>query len=146
MVLAKTVLGWGFSCIGMECSDDGSVSLIYCKTCRQFYAKQNCQPCDYGRVEGQVDKFVSGTTLIKKANFHDHITKSNTQKVTALQLAERENLKTRSGGPSTSPSSHSAVSCQTMLKPLFRHTNALQRDRLTRKFQLAHFIASSGHS
>ena len=83
----------GFSCIGMECSDDGSVSLIYCKTCRQFYAEHNYQPRGYGRVEGQVDTFVSGTTVIKKAHFHDHITKSNTHKVAALQLAERDTLK-----------------------------------------------------
>ena len=145
MFLTKTVLGWGFSCVGMECSVDGSVSLIYCKTCRQFYAEQNCQPRGYGRVEGQVNKFVSGTTVIKKAHFHDHITKSNTHKVAALRLAERENSKTRSGGPSTSSSSQSAVARQTTLKLLIRRMNALQRDQLTRKFQLAHFIASSGH-
>ena len=90
--------------------------------------------------------FVSGTTVIKKANFHDHITKSNTHKVAPLRLAERENLKTSSGGPSTSSSSHSAVARQTTLKPLIRRMNALQRDQLTRKFQLAHFIALSGHS
>ena len=46
----------------------------------------------------------------------------------------------------TSSSSHSAVACQTTLKHLIRCMNALQRDQLTRKFQLAHFIASSGHS
>ena len=146
MVLTKTVLGWSFSCVGMECSDDGSVSLIYCKTCHQFYTEQKCQPRGYGRVEGQVDKVISGTTVIKKANFHYHIMKSNTHKVAALRLAERENLKTSSGGPSTSSSSHSAVTRQTTLKPLIRRMNALQRDQLTRKFQLAHFIASSGHS
>ena len=34
----KTVDRWGYNNLGYEVDEDGDVTLIYCKTCRDYYS------------------------------------------------------------------------------------------------------------
>ena len=61
----KTVDSWDFNNIGYEC-EEGEVTKIWCKTCREFYSdasnkdSANVKSC----IKGQLDVYVDGTTVI----------------------------------------------------------------------------------
>ena len=43
-----------------------------------------------GAVKKVVDKYISGTIVIKKANFEDHMKKSETHRISSLRLLEKQ--------------------------------------------------------
>ena len=129
----KKVDSWGFSCLGYDCNGEGEVIKIWCKTCREFYSN-NDVPSESKKsfIKGQVQKYVDGTTVVKKNNFVDHVKNSVTHRNAVLRSAEGRNENTANG-------QRNIVTC-------VRGLNAELRDQLVMKFQLAHFIANRGSS
>ena len=73
----KKVESWGFNNLGFECNDDGEVTMIFCKTSREYYSSNKISSSSSSTfIKAQVDKFVTGTNIIKKSNFSDHVKKS----------------------------------------------------------------------
>ena len=127
----KKVESWGFNNLGYECSEDGEVTLIYCKTCRDFYSSGNSNDgpgSSAAFIKAQVDKYVVGTNVVKKCNFSDHVKKS----VAHLNAVKGLNQTTEKPDDQKS-----LVTC-------VRSMNAKLQDQLTMKFQLAHFTALHG--
>ena len=78
MSTKKKVDKWGYSIHGYHCEGENIVK-IWCKTCHDFYTCENinvraCSSKSF--IKDQVDKYVQGTTVIKKSNFNDHVRKS----------------------------------------------------------------------
>ena len=40
MPTKKTVEKWEFKALGYKCNEEGEVTLIFCKTCREYYSGQ----------------------------------------------------------------------------------------------------------
>lgn len=123
----KKVESWGFNNLGLECNEYGEVSLIFCKTCREYYSSNEISSSSTF-IKSQVDKFVAGTTIVKKSNFSDHIKKS----VSHLKAVKGLNE------PLETPSD------QTSIVTCVRGMNQKLKDQLVMKFQLAHFTAIHG--
>lgn len=128
----KKVKSWGFSSLGFDCGEEGEVTKIWCKTCREFYSdsknKTNANLNSF--IKGQQDKYVNGTSIIKKCNFSDHIKKSASH-AQAIQRLNEKNVTTGTSGQK------SIVNC-------VRSMGAQHKDQLVMKFQLVHFIAIRG--
>ena len=61
----------GYNTLGYECEGEEVVK-IWCKTCRDFYSRENISvgsSSSKSFIKGQVDKYVEGTTRIKKVTF-----------------------------------------------------------------------------
>ena len=125
----KKVESWGFNNLGFECNDDGEVTMIFCKTCCEYYSSNKISSSSSSTfIKAQVVKFVTGTNIIKKSNFSDHVKKStsHTNAVKGLnQTLERP------------PDQTSLVTCVRGMKEKLK-------DQLVMKFQLAHFTAIHG--
>ena len=65
----KTLESWGFSNLGYECNEFGEVTVIFCGTCREYYSTNAISSSLSTLIKSQVDKFVSGTNVVKKAIF-----------------------------------------------------------------------------
>ena len=76
MVKVSILRGWGYSdnILGWELNEEstGEVKLVYCKLCRDYYDDKK-MATKVGAVKKQVEKFVKGTSVIKKVNFQGHI-------------------------------------------------------------------------
>ena len=57
------------------CDEYGEVNLIYCKTCSEYYSSNNEVASSSNLIKAQVDRFITGTDVIKKNNFSDHLKK-----------------------------------------------------------------------
>ena len=118
------------------------------------YSSQNSESANNkGAFKKVVDKFITGSTVIKKCNFEDHVKKSELHRITALRMHEKESIAQRAAGrenTSTSappaPPAPPPPSNQTTLLPHIQRFTAQQKAQLTRKFQLAHFTATNGKS
>ena len=64
----KTVESWGFNNLGYECNEFGEVTVIFCRTCGEYYSTKAISSSSI-LIKLQVDKFVSGTNVVKKSNF-----------------------------------------------------------------------------
>ena len=65
----KTVENWDFNSLGLECDEYGKVNLIYCKACRKYSSSNNEVALPSNLIKAQVDKFITGTNVIKKEQF-----------------------------------------------------------------------------
>ena len=151
-----TVDSWGIPCAGYECDSTGNVTLLWCKICREFYLPQGENAIKktsslQGVADDVADTFIRGTKTIKKCNFKDHVAKSLTHKTAVLRLAEKRKQSENQVSPSPSSSSvfssitgPSGVPKQATLLTHFQKLNAQHRNQLTKKFQLAHFLAAQG--
>ena len=70
----KTIGSWSFNNLGYESNEFGEVTVIFYKTCREYYSTNAISSSSF-LIKSQVDLFVSGTN-VKKSNFSDHIKKS----------------------------------------------------------------------
>lgn len=156
MVKSKTVKGWGFPCLGYECDESENVLKIFCTICREFYST-NAVSDVRGRVEDQVDKFVKGTTVVKKNNFSDHLTKSRSHQTAVIRINEKRDLNNEPSSSSRvaeAAASTSAVNNTAAKEPnqqltILSHIRRLtgkQHETLVKKFQVAHFVAAKGKS
>ena len=152
MVKVTTVKSWGFRCLRWE-KEEGSdhVKSIHCGICRDFYTSQNSEGANNkGAVKKVVDKFITGSTVIKKCNFEDHVKKSELHRIAALRMHEKESIAQRAAGrentSTSAPPAPPPPSNQTTLLPHIQRFTAQQKAQLTRKFQLAHFTATNGKS
>ena len=145
MVKVSTLRGWGYSdnILGWELdvSSAGDVKLVYCKVCREFYNEKK-MAAKSGAIRKQVEKFVKGTHVIKKVNFQVHIS-TEIHITAALRLKEKALISCTTAD---SLSNVVGANNQTTLLPYVRKYTALQRSQLTRKFQLAHYMAATGQS
>ena len=66
----------GFNNLGLDCDEYGKVYLIYCKTGHEYYPSNNKVALSSNLIKAQVDKFITGTDIIKISNFSDHIKNS----------------------------------------------------------------------
>ena len=71
MVKKKTVDGWGLPTINYELAEDGdTVVKVFCALCQEYYGtRQTGGPYVVGHkgaISSLADKWVSGTTVIKK--------------------------------------------------------------------------------
>ena len=76
MVNKKTVLKWSYPDLGFEVNDDDEVTLIYCKSCREFYRGTSGLLASKGSANKQCGLFVDRTTIVKKLNFQKHVSES----------------------------------------------------------------------
>ena len=145
MVKESTLRGWGYSdnLLGWE-SDEvsaGEVKLLYCKVCCEFYDDKKMATMS-GAVKKQVEKFIKGKHVIKKVNFQGHIN-TEIHTTAALRLKEKALISCTAADSS---SNVVGTNNQTTLLPHVRKYTALQQSQLTRKFQLAHYMAATGQS
>ena len=124
----KTIGSWGFNNLGCESNEFGEVTLIFCKRCCEYYSTNATSSSSSTLIKSQVDKFVSGTNVVKKSNFLDHIKKS---------VSHFNAVKGLNQTLETPPDQTSIVTC-------VRGMNQKLKDQLVMKFQLAHFIAIHG--
>ena len=124
----KTVESWGFHNLGYECNEFGEITVIFCEICHEYYSTNVISSSSPTLIKLQVDKFVSGTNLVKKGNFSDHIKKS---------VSHFNAVKGLNQTLETPPDQTSIVTC-------VRGINQKLKDQLVMKFQLAHFIAIHG--
>ena len=100
MVKVTTVKSWGFRCLHWE-KEEGSdhVKSIHCGICRDFYTRQNSEGANNkGAVKKVIDKFITGSTVIKKCNFEDHVKKSELHRIAALRMHEKESIAQHAAG------------------------------------------------
>ena len=152
MVRKKTVENWGFQCLGYELDSEGEVSLIFCKTCREFYSSENEQrnlnaKHKSKKFADQNNVYIKGTSVVKKVNFEKHL-KFEVHVTAALRLQEAEVVNQTSNDVSQKEPccSTSTVPRQSLLRPLIHRMTAHQHSQLRMKFQLAHFVCSTGKS
>lgn len=149
-----TVDSWGIPCVGYECDSTGNVTLLWCKICREFYLSQGENALNLKRIpslqgvaEDGAETFLRGTKTIQKCNLKAHVTKSLMHKTAVLRLAEarkRSVLPSASSSSTSSSTVPSGVPRQATLLTHFQKLNAQHRNQLTKKFQLAHFLAAQG--
>lgn len=142
----KTVDAWGIPCAGYECDPDGNVTLLWCKICREFNELESVKktPGLHGIGGINVETYIRGTSTVKKNNFSDHITKSNTHEKAVRRLGEIR--KSASGEILPSTSSLVGVPRQATLLTHLQKLTTRHRVQLTKKFQLAHFLSAKGKS
>ena len=154
MVQRKTVEGWGYNSPGFELNEEGDVSLMFCKPCKEFYSSESQQKELSSKYKGkfleQANAFVKGTNTIKKNNFEIHL-KSQNHKDAILRLKEQQILN--QGGATyeqtetvKKESGNSGAPCQTLLKPMIQTLTSCQQTQLGKKVQLTHFICAKAKS
>ena len=146
MVKKKTVDGWGLPTINYELAEDGdTVVKVFCALCQEYYGtRQTGGPYVVGHkgaISSLADKWVSGTTVIKKNNAADHVSKSKLHRQATLAL-QSQSKASASGENGTSQvfENKQDVSRQTTLPEHIRKINATQRAQLEKKFQLVHHL------
>ena len=147
MPSTKKVQAWGFKYVGLESDENGEVTKVYCKICREYSALIGSGGITHNKEGiGKVatDVFVTGIKVVKRNNFCDHVLKSKTHNDAVNRLSEhnkdKESLQA-SLNPST-PSTSSvrgALLRQTTMIPHIPSANKAQRAQLTKKMQLARF-------
>ena len=128
MANRKTIESWGFNNLGYECNELGEVTVIFCRACCEYYSTNAISSSSSYLIKSQVDKFVSGTNVVKKSNFSGHIKKSVSHFIAVKGLNQTLEIP---------PDQTSVVTSA-------REMNQKLKDQLVMKFQLAHFIAIHG--
>ena len=157
MVKLRTVQGWGFSCLEYEVNDEGEVNKIICKICREFYSTEQEQKKLANKYKvsekflQQANAYVNGSSVVTKVNFEKYLQNEN-HEIAALRLKENQILSqvaedtNKSSGNSSQNKSSTGTPKQTLLKPMIQGITATKRVQLGTKFQLAHFICTTGKS
>ena len=157
MVKLRTVQGWGFSCLEYEVNDEGEVNKIICKICREFYSTEQEQKKLANKYKvsekflQQANAYVNGSSVVTKVNFEKYLQNEN-HEIAALRLKENQILSevaedtNESSGNSSENKSSTGAPKQTLLKPMIQGITATKWVQLGRKFQLAHFICTTGKS
>ena len=70
-----------------------------------------------GAVKRVVDKYISVTTVIKKANFEDHMKKTETHRVASLCLLEKQHMTSKTNKDKSNNSVPVGPSNQTTILP-----------------------------
>ena len=123
----------GFKALGYKCNEEGEVTFVFYKTCREFYSDQRKHEVvgSSAFIKDQVDKYVAGTSVMRKNNFSEHLKKS----MAHLNAAKGLSQPTETEAPP--PGQKTIVTC-------VRNQNKKLKDQLVMKFQLAHFTAIHG--
>ena len=127
MVGKKTVENWGFQGLGYELDGEGEVSLIFCKTCREFYSSENEQrnlnaKHKSKKLADQNNVYIKGTSVIQKFNYEKHL-KFEVHVTAALRLqkGEVDNQTLSNAASQKEPcSSTSSGPQQSLLRPLIQ--------------------------
>ena len=122
-------------------ASSGEVKLLYCKVCHEFYDDKK-MATKSGAVKKQVEQFVKSTPVIKNVNFQGHIN-TEIHTTAALRLKEKALILCTAADSS---SNVVGANNQTKFLPHVQKYTALQQSQLTRKFQLAHYMAATGQS
>ena len=133
MPTRKTVEKLGFKALGYECNEEGEVTFVFCKTCREFYSDQRKHEVVGSStfIKDQVDKYLTGTSVVKKNNFSEYLKKS------MAHLSAVKGLSQHTETEAPPPDQKTIVTC-------VRNQNKKLKDQLVMKFQLAHFTAIHG--
>ena len=62
-------MGWRLPDVGYEKNENDEVTLIFCKTCREFFSDSNIALLERkygGNVKKEAKQYIDGTTVIKK--------------------------------------------------------------------------------
>ena len=123
----------GFKALGYKCNEEGEVTFVFYKTCREFYSDQRKHEVvgSSAFIKDQVDKYVAGTSVMKKNNFSEHLKKSMAHLKAAKGLSQPTETEVPPPGQKTIVTS--AINQNKKLK-----------DQLVMKFQLKHFTAIHG--
>ena len=64
--------------MGYKFNKEREVTFVFCKTCREFYSDQRKHEVvgSSAFIKDQVDKYVIGTSVLKKNTFSGHLKKS----------------------------------------------------------------------
>ena len=135
MVNKKTVLKWSSPDLGFKVNDDDEVTLIYCKSCHEFYRVAFLP----AREVLKTVWFVcgrDGTTVVKKS---EHVSESVMHQTAVLHLKEKLVIQPSVIGDDepTSPAASASSSChgtQTTPIPYVQKMNAHQKHQLCKKF------------
>ena len=119
--------------MGYECNEEGEVTFVFCKTCREFYSDQRKHEVvgSSAFIKDQVDKYVTGTSVVKKNDLSEHFKKSTTHLNAVKGLSQPTETEVPPPGQKT------IVTC-------VRNQNKKLKDQLVMKFQLVHLTAIHG--
>ena len=144
----KTVEKWGFKHLGFECDGD-EVKKIWCNLCKEYSELTDVSNFKKGVAKLASEVFIKGTTVIKKCNYTEHL-KSHVHASAVARLSDKRkadsNQKNSEVMAENSDPSCSSAPRQATLTPFIRRINENQRSQLTKKMQLAHFIAINAKS
>ena len=148
MVKRATVEKWGFDEIKVKSNEDGEVVELQCIICTEYY--QSDEDCKKmlskfnGVVRSLVNKWIEGTTTIKKNNASDHL-KAHYHVNAVRKLKEKAEHKCGEVGGRVSEAEKLAAEKQPSQPSILtnvRKLNSLQREQLLKKFQLVHFVTT----
>ena len=76
--------------MGYKCNEEREVTFVFCKTCREFYSDQRKHEVvgSSAFIKEQVDKYITGTSVVKKNNFSEHLKKSTAHLNTVKGLSQ----------------------------------------------------------
>ena len=127
-------------------NDDDEVTLIYCKSCCEFYRGTSGLLASKGSAKKQCGLPVDGTTIVKKVNYQKHVSESVMHQTAVLRLKEKlviqlsvigDNEPTTSLAASASSSYHGT---QTTPIPYMQKMNAHQKCKLCKKFSAPELV------
>ena len=150
MVKKETVEKWGFNEIKVTSNEDGEATELRCIICTEYYQSDEDVKKALSKLSGVVkslvNKWILGTTTIKKNNANYHLKaqyhvnavrklkEKAEQKWDEVDISEAEKLAAKS------------QSSQLSILTNFRKLNVTQREQLLKKFQLVHFVATKNLS
>ena len=138
MVNKKTVLKWSYPDLGFKVNDDDEVTLIYCKSCREFYRGTSGLLASKGSSKNSVVCLWTGRDHRCKKS--EHISESVVHQTAVLHLKEELVIQPSVIGdnePTTSPAASASSSyhgTQTTPIPYVQKMNAHQKRQLCKKF------------
>ena len=150
MVKKATVDKWGFDKIEVTSNDDGEAIELKCIICTEYY--QNDEDGKKalskltGVVKSLVNKWIQGTTMIKKNNANNHL---NAQYHVNAVRKLKEKAEQKCDEVDISEAEKLAVKKQCSQPNILtnvRKLNVMEREQLLKKFQLVHFVASKNLS
>ena len=112
---------------------------MWCKTCRSFSDKQ-ASGGTKGVAKVAAETYVKGTSVVKKNNFRDHLTKSSTHATAVLRLSDdlaKSNASSSSQSKEKEPatSSASAIPKQATITPFVQRLTSRHKAQLINMFQ-----------
>lgn len=139
MMKAKTFEKWKTEFgkhLGYEVDEKGAPTLIWCATCREFDALESMA---VGKGCIDASAYVKGKRSMKLSHFRDHIKKSGGHMTAVLRLGERQKATNL---PAVPVEEEPDAPKQTTMIPYLHQITLRQRQQLTRKFQLCHFLVA----
>ena len=151
MVRISVAKKWNFKEFKYICDnedDPSKVTKLKCIVCSEFYGeKSNELEKLKGMVKGLVKRWVSGSEVVKKSNAADHL-KSNIHSTAVKRLKEKKNATIEGQQTATTEGQQIAASTsqeKTILEYV-RELSKPDRAKLTKKFQLVHFLTVNNKS